>query len=583
MTHDPPSGDDPAGRPPGVEPDAPMQPDASALETAFDLRAQHDVDPVDATPSASQPVRAFGDGDRLVGTLVDGRYEIGRVLGRGGMGTVYAGLNKRLHDRPCAIKVLSLGQGGEEWLARFESEVRIVSALRSPNTVQILDTGNLNDGRPYIVMELLEGRTLSADLKTGPFALPRALRIMDGVLSALAEAHRIGVVHRDLKPANVFLVRSGNDADFPKVLDFGIAKQVDREGDDLTAHGKAIGTPKYMAPEQFRGPDIDQRADLYVCGVLLYFMIAGRPPFLPTDPVPTQIRDLPRDSRLGWLHLHQPPATVPQVPDHVWAVLERLLAKAPEDRFPDAASVRLALRQAEPGRSVLAPLAAGDVADAKWRGIEEHSSTGFPVAGEATGTADSLSAAGVGGGRSRLIAAALAILAVLSVGFWVVGGSSEPAPSPPRLAGAAPAPKMCTDTVESTPSGAQILRGDTPIGTTPAPVERPCRESWLVEVRLEHHRTAMVKLEGPGQARSARLDPIAPEPEPEPEPAVEPEPEVAPTPTAKPAPPGPAARPRPARARPAGNKPKPRAAKPKPPAAQPKPAKPADDMPALPF
>ncbi|MCA9542556.1 MAG: serine/threonine protein kinase, partial [Myxococcales bacterium] len=205
----------------------------------------------------------------------------------------------------------------------------------------------------YIVMELLDGRPLSWDLARGALPPEQAVRIVDGVLASLAEAHELGVVHRDLKPANIFLLGEPEDAAVAKVLDFGVAKRFDGGAEDLTEAGMAIGTPKYMAPEQFKGEPVDPRTDLYVCGALLYAMLAGRAPFEADDAVPAPVAGLPEATRLGWLHIHGGLPRPPDVPDDLWGWLQRTMAKEPAGRPESAGVARFGLRDTQVGARIL--------------------------------------------------------------------------------------------------------------------------------------------------------------------------------------------------------------------------------------
>jgi hypothetical protein len=347
-----PPDDDPPGLDHGISLDGSSEDDVD--ETTNESASPAGVldvsyESVDET-TVSEPPRVGVD------VTVDDRYYLEAVIGQGGMGTVYRALDRRLHDRPCALKVLSPQHTDPHWFERFSREIRTISSLRSPHTVQITDVGEVADGRPYIVMELLEGRPLAADLRRGPMPEAQAVRVIDGVLASLGEAHAQGVVHRDLKPPNIFLMGRPEQPAVAKVLDFGVAKNVDADGEDLTEVGQAIGTPKYMAPEQFRGLPVDGRTDLYVCGVLMYAMVAGRAPFERSGAVPDAIAHLPDATRLGWQHLHAEPVRPEGMSDPIWAWTCRALAKSPSDRHPDAASARAGLRETPVGSGTLAPL-----------------------------------------------------------------------------------------------------------------------------------------------------------------------------------------------------------------------------------
>lgn len=278
---------------------------------------------------------ATQDGDPLLGQVVDGRYRVLACIGRGGMGAVYRALQITT-QRDVALKVIRSGLPADASL-RFMREARATSALRSLHTVTIYEFGQTADGMPYLVLELLEGRGLDGVLKAeGCVPWPRAVRIVAQMAESLEEAHTKGIIHRDLKPANVFLARIGSHAEFVKVLDFGVAKvQSTTLGSDVTGTGMVLGTPTYMSPEQARGDELDARSDLYAVGVILYEMLAGRPPFHAQQPLavlmkhcqdsPPPIRDCPQGSSL-------PPALV--------TLLERLLAKRVSERLENAAALR---------------------------------------------------------------------------------------------------------------------------------------------------------------------------------------------------------------------------------------------------
>jgi serine/threonine protein kinase len=231
-------------------------------------------------------VEAQPDGDPLVGRTLDDRYLLAGRLGEGGMGAVYRARHT-LMNKPCAVKVLT-GPAASEELAwrRFQREAQSASRLDHENCIRVTDFGRTADGIAYLVMELLEGRTLAEELnERGALAIPRLVPIGRQIAAALAHAHGLGVVHRDLKPDNVFLVPRGAAGDLVKVLDFGLAKLV---GDarpasgslsTLTEAGSVFGTPEYMSPEQAEGKPLDARADVYSFGVLLYQMMTGMLPF----------------------------------------------------------------------------------------------------------------------------------------------------------------------------------------------------------------------------------------------------------------------------------------------------------------
>lgn len=271
--------------------------------------------------------------DSWLGRIVADRYRIDAELGHGGMGHVYRAHHLHLH-RPVAIKVLRReALSAYETVKRFEREARAVSKLDHPNCVQIMDFGH-ELGQPYLVMQLLEGQELR-QLLGAPFEPQRAVALARQILMALEHAHRRGVVHRDLKPENVFIVRDDHNTEAVKLVDFGIAKLLNDEHqpEKLTQVGVVYGTPMYISPEQATGSTIDERADLYGFGILLYEMLTGKPPFVHSH-APTLLQ----------MHVFDDPAPLPDgVPHGLAQVVMRCLAKTRDERFESAHKCREAL------------------------------------------------------------------------------------------------------------------------------------------------------------------------------------------------------------------------------------------------
>jgi serine/threonine-protein kinase len=222
--------------------------------------------------------------DLRPGTVLDGRWKIETVLGTGGMGSVYRAEHVHV-GRKAAVKVLhaDLSRNPPE-RERFRREARVASRLRSPHVVEVLDFGEDAAGRPYLVMELLEGEPLRAVLdREHRLAPQRVVRLLRQLLDGLGAAHAEGIVHRDLKPENLWLSGAG-DEELLRVLDFGIAKWSDTRGDvTRTQAGLVVGTPEYLSPEQAVGGEVDRRADLYAAGILAFVMLTGRHPFDTSD------------------------------------------------------------------------------------------------------------------------------------------------------------------------------------------------------------------------------------------------------------------------------------------------------------
>ena len=293
---------------------------------------------------ASEPGNVVVDlADPFVGAQLSDRFRIDAKLGAGGYGYVYAGTQLGV-DRKVAIKLLRPELcTDEEVTARFMREGLVMCKLRSEHTVTTYDVGRAEDGTMYIVMELLEGRSLKEIIrKESPLRWRRVLDILQQICVALAEAHECGIVHRDLKPANIQVEQRSGKADFIKVLDFGIAKIVEggRLGmntvPQLTAKGQTVGTLRYMSPEQLRGHELDGRSDIYTTGVLAYQLLTGQVPFprakMPVDLITAQLRSTP-----------DAPSSVQRdagIPARVDQLLAQMLDKDPEKRPEDAQAVR---------------------------------------------------------------------------------------------------------------------------------------------------------------------------------------------------------------------------------------------------
>jgi serine/threonine-protein kinase len=267
---------------------------------------------------------------RNTNVVLGDSYVIDRRIGRGAMGEVYLASHVRLPGQFAVKLLLPELQGNQEAFARFCREAEIMSQLRHPNIVQIFDFNVAADGRPYFVMEYLQGRDLEARLQAGPLPLPAVTRIVDAVSSALALAHAHGVVHRDLKPANIFLAAvDGQTDELIKVLDFGISK-VRAAAPQISHAVDVLGTPSYMAPEQARGQAaaIDGRTDQFAVGALAYRMLTGQEPFHGEDTAAVLYQVVHEDPPPLSLFL---PADWD--PGPLQAVLSRALAKHPEQRF----------------------------------------------------------------------------------------------------------------------------------------------------------------------------------------------------------------------------------------------------------
>ena len=368
-------------------------------------------------------------GPRMLGD----RYEIGEVIGRGGMAEVHEGRDLRL-GRRVAIKILRPDLATDPtFQARFRREAQSAASLNHPNIVSVYDTGQDtlqpegDNGEPavvvpYIVMEYVDGMTLRQLLASGRRLLPeRALEIAAGILSALDYAHRHGIVHRDIKPANVMLTRTGD----VKVMDFGIARAINDAGSTMTSASAVMGTAQYLSPEQARGEIVDARSDLYSTGVVLFELLTGRPPFTGDSAV-----------AIAYQHVSEMPATPsqidPGVTPEVDAVVLRALAKRADDRYQSAADFRADVERAIAGSPVTAAVPTV---------VTDQTTMMAPLDAAGVG-----STAPVASGRSRsrnsgvfwvlsLVTVAAAIVGAIAIGLFLRGPDGGTVVTVPNLDG----------------------------------------------------------------------------------------------------------------------------------------------------
>ncbi len=369
--------------------------------------------------------------DRVLGS-----YRLVSLLGEGGMGNIYIGRHTAL-NRYVAIKVLRDALASrKEAVARFFQEADTINRLHHPNIIESIDL--VEDGA-YVVLELLRGPDLKTRLARGPLTVEQTLHVGAQIADALAAVHALGIVHRDLKPENLILLED----DRVKLIDFGIA-QIGQH-----AEGVALGTAAYMAPEQAAGRPVDGRADIYALGVLLFEMVTGRHPFPSTT-----------DGEYLIHHAESEPARpgklAPRCPPALEAAILRCLAKDPQDRYPDAATVATVLREVDPR-------------------VRQKRGGLFAAAVLALGAA--------GAGGYYLYMTGTPDVVVPSPAPPPMKVAAAPAPAPPP---AQPRPVIVDIGVASTPPGARAYRiGETvPLGTTPFSVELP-RSETPIQIRFE--------------------------------------------------------------------------------------------------
>jgi serine/threonine-protein kinase len=287
--------------------------------------------------------------------ILNGQFQILKKVGSGGMGAVYKALQPEM-NRMVGVKILHPKLANrKDLVSRFRREARALSQLTHPNTVKVFLYGELEDGSLYIIMEFLEGKNLNQTVRAdGPFSPERALPILVQVCGALDEAHRAGIIHRDMKPENIFLVQSGTLHDFPKVLDFGLAKVGERQMRPgsviLTQEGMVFGTPEFMSPEQAQGKPLTSSSDIYSLAIILYEVLTGKLPF-------------EAKTAMDYIQLHVTGKPIPlnrrvagrTFPPLLEELVGRALAKRPEERFDSAATFADAMQAVLAGAAALPP------------------------------------------------------------------------------------------------------------------------------------------------------------------------------------------------------------------------------------
>jgi len=384
------------------------------------------------------------------GAVIRGKYRILGKLGAGGMATVYKALHMGF-DEVCALKVIHPQLAGDpSFVKRFGQEAALTRKLQHPNAVRVEDIDQADDGRPFMVMEFIEGKSLKDVIqRQAPLAVPRVCRIAKQVAGALEAAHQLGIIHRDIKPANILLTWPSGGEEVAKVLDFGIAKMKEvhlaADGATLTRTGTSIGTPAYMSPEQAMGTAgaaLDGRADLYSLGVVMYEMLTGELPIQAESEVQMligQINTAPQPIR----------ARRPELPEEIGAVVMQCLEKDPARRPASGAAVIARIEAAE--RGVGSSDAPNEMPTA---------ATPRPVPVE---TAKAVPARRT----SRWVWAALLVALVMSArGVWHFGSRRKPEPNPPSVS--EPPVVKSRPSPEAAPSMA-------PPPQTPAPQEVPSR------------------------------------------------------------------------------------------------------------
>lgn len=407
--------------------------------------------------------------------LVAGKYRLTRLLGKGGMGSVWEGVHTSLGTR-VAVKFIEAEYAeSAEARSRFQNEARAAAALTSKHVVQVYDHGVMDDGRPYIVMEFLAGEPLDQRLdRQGRLGLEETTRIIHQVCRALTKAHEAGIVHRDLKPENVFLVWDDEDrADIVKVVDFGIAKFTDgvTGASSATRTGSLLGTPNYMSPEQARGlRSVDFRSDLWSVGVITYRCVVGELPF-----TGEAIGDLL--VKICTAPLPRPSNMIGGLSPAFDAWFERALAREPDQRFSSAAELAdslAAVSGAQPWSAALTPpLTAGPAASPYPSALK----SGPPALTHAPTTLTPFSArrpnrrgwaVGIGGGV-LVLGLGTVLIARASGTSETLGSASSAAPAAPAVVSAERGEPLAPDAA----AGSAPVAPSASVGEAPSPAETP--------------------------------------------------------------------------------------------------------------
>jgi serine/threonine-protein kinase len=465
------------------------------------------------------------------GDIVDHKYRIVRLLGEGGMGAVYEGENTRIHRR-VAIKVLhSSVAGSADAVQRFEREAQAAGRIGSEHIVEVLDLGHLPDGDRYMVMEFLDGQSLSQRIESrGRLSAQVIAPIIVQLLEGLRAAHDAGIIHRDLKPDNVFLLANrSSQRDFVKILDFGISKFNTLGGEfSMTRTGAVMGTPYYMSPEQAKGNrDVDLRADLYAVGVILYEALAGEVPFSAET----------FNELLFKIVLESPAPLVDKVPDidpTFAAIVDKAMARDPAQRYQTAEEMKAAIEGWLVGAPVLtdntltqgtphgvvrspmhtpAPAGAGTAGPEGARPVGQKTQGAWAASGEYAAEAPKK-----GPPKTALIAAAaLAVLALGGGGYLAMSGADDSEEARAAAQAIEDAKAEAERKAEELRLEAEQARAEAERAKSErARLEAEANKSAAEKARLDAERLAAEKLaeEKEEAARQARVAASRPRPQP---------------------------------------------------------------------
>ncbi len=466
--------------------------------------------------------------DPLVGQTLAGRFRVLELIDRGGMGKIFRAEQQPL-GRIVALKTLDIVDNTGEFKQRFLLEAASCARLSHPNTVRVYDYGEAA-GAYFLVMEFLTGRTLHQAIKEdAPLDPLRAIAIARQICGALEEAHKSGIVHRDLKPQNIFLTEHGEERDFVKVVDFGLAKEMSNDS-EVSKAGNVLGSPMYMAPEQVEGKTIDARTDVYALGLILYTMLAGQTPYKRGDSLSIMMQQVHKEP-LSFAEL-DPKLDIAKTLEQV---VRTAINKDPNDRFASMRDLSQALKVAGAqvrGEFPPTPLEINNGrvrAPAGLEPTEEVSRSGRRIASEEDTSQHSLVRSmarpaaigvvslGAFGLLGVSLLAALSLVAAVVV-FWpanppaarpvaavVVAATPASTPLPPPQAPAAPARVH----LDSTPPGAEVMEDNVVIGHTPLDLDVTIGTPRTFALAAIGRTPKTVRLDGSAPAMVVDLPKIA--------------------------------------------------------------------------
>lgn len=461
--------------------------------------------------------------DELIGKVLDGRYRIDSVLGFGGFGMVFRGVQTSI-QRPIAIKTLRPHLAMEPtFFERFKREAETASRLRHPNIITVFDFGRTSEGLCYFVMELLEGESLRERVRrTGPMTLREAAAVIEQVALGVGHAHHHNVIHRDLKPHNIMLSEV-DGSEYVKVLDFGLVKAIEQDDEEqLTSTGQVLGTPQYIAPEQAAGDVVDRRSDLFSLTAVFYYCLTGRSPYGANNVM--KALTLSMEGKVAPVNALRQGAPVPETIDRF---ILKGLKPDKEARFESAEELISALKTAIAGvpDAVLDAIPLNPEGSSAPDGSSSASqrasrsprsivaSPTIPRSGSRMEPTSGSAPSAKGPFIALLVLALVLIGGGLAVGLTRRSSTATETPPAPALSRPGPAPRSIKVTVRTSPDGAEVLEGESLLGKTPLSLDLEKGVIRTLSFRLAGYRDLQRSFKAEvDQDLSFPLEPLSPRP-----------------------------------------------------------------------